>query len=70
MRHDIRPACLDVVAPPLHVYQERGERGSVDNVRAALRALAVTDRGDAGQVGCDLNAAAVVRTQRGFRQMA
>jgi hypothetical protein len=39
---------LDVVAPPLHVYQKSGEGRPVDDVSAALRALAVTNRGNAG----------------------
>ena len=57
---------LDVVAPPLHVYQKSGESGPVDDVGAPLWALAVANRGDAGQVGGDLNAAAVVRAERGL----
>lgn len=60
------PKKLDIVAPPLHVYQKSGEGGPVDDVSAALRALAVTDRGYAGKVGCHLNAAAVVRAERGL----
>jgi hypothetical protein len=57
---------LDVVAPPLHVYQKSGEGGPVDDVSAALRAPAVTNCGNAGQVGGHLNATAVVRAERGF----
>ena len=57
---------LDVVAPPLHVYQKSGESGPVDDVGAPLWALAVANCGDAGQVGGNLNAAAIVRTERGL----
>src|ERR1700678_4111019 len=57
---------LDVVAPPLHVFQKSGEGGPADDVSAALRALAVTNRGNAGQVGGYLNATAVVRAERGL----
>ncbi len=51
---------LDVVAPPLHVYQEPGESGPVDNMCSPLRAPAVANRGNAGQVGGYLNASSVV----------
>src|ERR1700721_1215983 len=61
VRYDAWPICLDVVAPPLHVYKESRERGPVDNMRAPLWALAVADRGDARQVGCYLDASPVVR---------
>src|SRR5579859_675008 len=54
------PNELDVVAPPLHVYQEPAERGAVDDVRAPLGALAVADGGDTGKIGGDFHAAAVV----------
>ena len=64
MRYDALD--LDVVTPVLHVFQEPGERGPVDNMCSPLRALAVTDGGDAGQVCRDLNAAPVVRTQGGL----
>jgi hypothetical protein len=57
---------LDVVAPPLHVYQKSSEGGPVDDVSAVLRALAVTNCGNAGKVGGHLNAAAVVRAERGL----
>jgi hypothetical protein len=57
---------LDVVAPPLHVLQKSGEGGPVDDMSAALRALAVTNRGNAGKVGCHFNAATVVRAERGL----
>ena len=63
MRHDTRLTYLDVVAPPLHVLQEPGERVPVDDVRAGLRALAVAHRGNAEQVGGDLNATPVERAQ-------
>lgn len=60
VRYDTRRAGLDVVAPPLHVRQEPGEGGPVDNVCSPLRALAVANRGDTGQVGGHLNASSVV----------
>jgi hypothetical protein len=66
VRYDIGPACLNVVAPPLHVYQEPGERGPVNDVGTVLRALAVADCGDSRQVSGDLNAAPVESAQPGL----
>src|SRR5450631_2739053 len=55
-----------VVAPFLHIRQERGEGVTADDMRAALGSLAVADGGHAVQVGRDLNAASVVRTAAGL----
>jgi hypothetical protein len=57
---------LDVVASPLHVSQETGERGPVDDMRTIVRTFAVPDGGDARDVSGDLNTATVVNAQAGL----
>jgi hypothetical protein len=58
--HPSRYDTSDVVTSPLYIRQEPGERGTVDDVRAAFRTLAVPDRRDVREIGRDFDAASVV----------
>src|SRR5579863_10726990 len=57
---------LNVVAPLLHIGQERREHVTLDDVCPPFGALAVTDGDDVGKIGCDLHAATVLRAAAGL----